>query len=410
MSNFIYDDTGLNGPKSDLAPLPVGANANQWVQAADWNQVRQALLDIQTVMKGNQLVIASPVGANNFIKWLSGATDTGILTDQGFIFDTIADFSFNGTNLISFRTGGNEVASLDAFGDFTTAFSIISWGGQIGGGGVQANNSAAYPWINGTHFLNLVANQVLGYNDVMSSAPSGGGGANTLRLYNRKSDGAFVYHVVDTQNSITDAAATLWSLRNGGVEQVAIDKSGTILPGTDLNKNLGSSTKRWNEARIETVYGSAHYSTDFGSLDFRVYNQSGSSAVTVRVSSAAPFTSTALAANTELINYQNGPTKVYSFDANTGVPHYLRQDSSTTTPTCNTAMGHASITSGSTITIANAQANANAGVLTQVEALGTGPTRVSTAVCSAGFITITMDAATTAGTTTVFWMLQGSVN
>lgn len=51
MANFVWDDTGLNGPKSDLTPEPVGADPNKWVNAADWNQTRQAVLDIQTVAR-----------------------------------------------------------------------------------------------------------------------------------------------------------------------------------------------------------------------------------------------------------------------------------------------------------------------------------------------------------------------
>jgi hypothetical protein len=52
MSNFIWNDLPLldNGPKSDLTPEPIGADPTKWVDATDWNALRQALLDIQTVL------------------------------------------------------------------------------------------------------------------------------------------------------------------------------------------------------------------------------------------------------------------------------------------------------------------------------------------------------------------------
>jgi hypothetical protein len=47
MTNFIYDNTSLAFPKSDFSPLPVGANPVQWIVAANWNQLAQAVIDLR---------------------------------------------------------------------------------------------------------------------------------------------------------------------------------------------------------------------------------------------------------------------------------------------------------------------------------------------------------------------------
>ncbi len=51
MTNFITDNTALPAVKSDLRTLPIGANPNQYNSAADFNALRQALLDVRTYLQ-----------------------------------------------------------------------------------------------------------------------------------------------------------------------------------------------------------------------------------------------------------------------------------------------------------------------------------------------------------------------
>lgn len=52
MTSFITDGTSLETAKTDLAPIPSGADATKWVKATDWNGHRQSLLDIQSFLRG----------------------------------------------------------------------------------------------------------------------------------------------------------------------------------------------------------------------------------------------------------------------------------------------------------------------------------------------------------------------
>lgn len=47
MPNFVYDNTNLIFPKLDLTPLPPAANPAQYLVAADWNVLNQAVIDIR---------------------------------------------------------------------------------------------------------------------------------------------------------------------------------------------------------------------------------------------------------------------------------------------------------------------------------------------------------------------------
>ena len=54
MSHFVYDDTALFFPKTNLNPLPSGADPTQYVQSVDWNTLNQAVEDIKTQLRGAQ--------------------------------------------------------------------------------------------------------------------------------------------------------------------------------------------------------------------------------------------------------------------------------------------------------------------------------------------------------------------
>lgn len=62
MPNFIFGGGTLPVAKTDLTPIPGGADPTKWMQASDWNSIRSALLDTQ--------------GAFSAAAWLGFATNT----------------------------------------------------------------------------------------------------------------------------------------------------------------------------------------------------------------------------------------------------------------------------------------------------------------------------------------------
>lgn len=67
MSNFVTDLTGLPFPKSDLAPVPFGADPTKFQTAGEWNTVCQALLDLRDFVLGSQTKrVVVFVGNSNF--------------------------------------------------------------------------------------------------------------------------------------------------------------------------------------------------------------------------------------------------------------------------------------------------------------------------------------------------------
>lgn len=80
MTNFVYDNTTLNFPKSDFAPLPVGADATKYVRSSDWNTTNQALIDVKSVFRGakwygleEQVSDPAPTGVANYLFNQGGA-------------------------------------------------------------------------------------------------------------------------------------------------------------------------------------------------------------------------------------------------------------------------------------------------------------------------------------------------
>ena len=51
MSNFVYDLTSLPAGKSDLVPIPIGADITQYLPAAHWNTHIQASLDLRAATR-----------------------------------------------------------------------------------------------------------------------------------------------------------------------------------------------------------------------------------------------------------------------------------------------------------------------------------------------------------------------
>lgn len=96
MPNFIIDDTSLPYPKSDLIPLPVGADETKWASAAHWNSIAKALLDVKSFCRGTapwfgmtpQASDPTPAGIDDYL-WI---TTSGVLkTRVGIATKTFVD-------------------------------------------------------------------------------------------------------------------------------------------------------------------------------------------------------------------------------------------------------------------------------------------------------------------------------
>lgn len=77
MSNFVTDLTDLPFPKSDLNPIPVGADPTKFCTAAEWNEVCQALVDLRGFVLASQVQnsLVAFLGDSNFMS-------QGVTTDQ----------------------------------------------------------------------------------------------------------------------------------------------------------------------------------------------------------------------------------------------------------------------------------------------------------------------------------------
>ena len=76
MSNFVYDMTSLPGTKSDLIPIPPGADLTKYLDAVEFNTLVQASYDIREVLRNAAYLglmahatAPTPIGIDNFV-WL----------------------------------------------------------------------------------------------------------------------------------------------------------------------------------------------------------------------------------------------------------------------------------------------------------------------------------------------------
>jgi len=81
MPHFVYEDTALFYPKTDLSPIPAGGDTTQYVQALDWNTLNQAVVDIKGVLRGAvqlgftpQSTDPAPTGIDDYL-WLDTSDD-----------------------------------------------------------------------------------------------------------------------------------------------------------------------------------------------------------------------------------------------------------------------------------------------------------------------------------------------
>lgn len=79
MSNFVYDDTDLLYPKTNLNPIPAGGSEDNYVDGNAWNKVNQACVDIKTVLRGGDWYglaenasDPAPAGIDDYV-WLDDA-------------------------------------------------------------------------------------------------------------------------------------------------------------------------------------------------------------------------------------------------------------------------------------------------------------------------------------------------
>jgi hypothetical protein len=82
MTNFIYDGTGFsNQPKTDLVPIGV-TDPTKAIQAADWQQLLQACLDVQSFLRGGaKLYKTGDASKHADLKALDG-NPNGVLTAE----------------------------------------------------------------------------------------------------------------------------------------------------------------------------------------------------------------------------------------------------------------------------------------------------------------------------------------
>lgn len=126
MSNFLYDNTDLDFPKTDLEPLPEGADPTEYCMAANWNKAMQALLDVRGAILSGKYFGFTP-GADPA---LSGHT-----------------YIFSQSNQLKFHKSDNTVVSLGVPVD-PAGYLIVS---KYATGG---DGSGGDPWTGWDTFLN----------------------------------------------------------------------------------------------------------------------------------------------------------------------------------------------------------------------------------------------------------------
>lgn len=132
MTNFIYDNTGVPIGKVNANPLPPGVNPAQWGVAGEWNQICQALLDVQSfgrgaVWAGYQAFASDPAPAITNYLWLR--TDGTLMLTFGGVANPVG-------------SGGGGSMAIGAVITSATAGSVL----YAGTSGILAQDNAHFFW------------------------------------------------------------------------------------------------------------------------------------------------------------------------------------------------------------------------------------------------------------------------
>lgn len=144
MSHFVYDNTALSYPKTNLNVLPPGANAAQYVVDNDWNIAMQACVDLRDVLKNGkyygfqeQPSDPLPAGVTDYL-WMDS---TGALNVKKGVSawklvqstrQVIAGTGLSGGgDLSADRTLALETLSPDPSGTYTRATVTIDSHGRV---------------------------------------------------------------------------------------------------------------------------------------------------------------------------------------------------------------------------------------------------------------------------------------
>ena len=208
--------------------------------------------------------------------------------------------------------------------------------------------------------------------------------------------------VIKSLNNLTGSGAKILSVRNSASEKASIDKDGN-------GSVAGTFTA---DSDITTTNGA--FNTPAGLINSAVGQLGIASSISGTVGDVAilleadKFGGGSFANDVYLVQVSsNGATSAIPWGLDRHGAMFTNFDvQSAVSITSSKPAGRTTINSGSTISIFLSGVTANDQVFTQAIALGTGPSYVKTAACTANTITITMDADTTAGNTTIGWEVR----
>lgn len=101
MSDFVTDMTDLPFPKSDLNPVPVGADPAKFQTAAEWNTLCQGVIDLRTNLiagqsndnawgfLGDSGINSQGVNTDNAVRWNNVVSGSSAVPDLRAVLDTI---------------------------------------------------------------------------------------------------------------------------------------------------------------------------------------------------------------------------------------------------------------------------------------------------------------------------------